>query len=70
MINKTLKSSLLSASLVLAACGGETDQQAKQAGSPVKPTWSISQSASDKYQFLSNVETDCPQHNGEAVKYC
>ena len=37
MINNTLKSSLLSASLVLAACGGETDQQAKQAGSSVKP---------------------------------
>ncbi|NQZ25761.1 MAG: carbohydate-binding domain-containing protein [Colwellia sp.] len=76
MINNTLKSSLLSASLVLAACGGETDQPAKQAGSSIKPfsdQQQLDQLASQlvvKYQFLSNVETDCPQHNGKAVKYC
>ena len=76
MINHTLKFSLVFASLILAGCSDDTDVQAKKTASSVTPfsdQQQLEQLANQlvvKYQFFSNVETDCPQHNGKAVKYC
>ncbi|ALO36096.1 hypothetical protein CMT41_16180 [Colwellia sp. MT41] len=76
MIHYALKISLLFVSLILAGCGGETDQPAKQTVSSVSrlsDQQQLEQLANKlvvKYQFLSNVETDCPELNGEEVKHC
>jgi hexosaminidase len=76
MINNTKKISLIGASLLLAACGGEPDKEAAKNASTLSPLndqqqlRQLANTLDVKYQFLSNVETDCPQLKGKDVKHC
>jgi len=76
MINNTPKFSLIGASLMLAACSGEADKQVEKTAvalSPLSDQQQLEQLAESldvKYQFLSNIETDCPPFKGEEVKHC
>ena len=76
MINNKQTVSLIGASLMLAACSGETDQQTATSISALTPLSDqqqldkLANALEVKYQFLSNVETDCPQFKGEDVKHC
>jgi hexosaminidase len=76
---------MLASSLLLVACQGEVTEQANSTTSkasskftPEKVTRLTAQAQLNalaknlqvKYQFISNVETDCPDLKGEKVKHC
>ena len=81
-MKNTINTSILSAiTLLIAACGGENEQikttelNAEQnvLTSPLSAQQQLNALAENlqiKYNFLSNVETDCPDLNGEVVKHC
>jgi len=67
--------------LLLAACGGETQQDKKVTPKAEQVTTAAPLTAQQQltalaeylqvnYRFLSNIETDCPDLNGETIKHC
>ncbi len=76
MINKSRILSLACSSLLLAACGGEPDKpitaiaKVKTSPSDQQQLNQLAKQLVVQYQFLSNVETDCPTKDGKEVKNC
>ena len=81
MIRKISYISMATTSLLLSACQGDVAESGNAVVSKVTPTKmetvtpqaqlnGLAKNLQVKYNFLSNVESDCPDLKGEKVKYC
>jgi hexosaminidase len=70
--------SIAISSIFIFACNGDVTQSTEKGAGTTELVASSAQQQLDtlaknlqvKYQFLSNIETDCPDYNGKAVKHC
>jgi len=77
MIRPMLYISIATSSILLVACNGEVSQPIERATThltalitPQEQLDNLARNLVVKYQFLSNIETDCPDYKGKAVKHC
>ncbi len=69
--------SIAASTLLVAACNGDVTQpitnvptKITASSTPQEQLNGLAKNLQVKYQFLSNVETDCPDFNGKVVKHC